>query len=846
MAQAISRADTMAAPADSDLAVPPLVGRLPPQCQKDVDELRRVVHAALARGTPAAAVSPDDFREVLLTGATGFVGRFFLRELLKQNERLVVHCLVRADSTEHGFQRLREAMEQAELWEEELAPRIRAVVGENCEERFGLGETEYSDLCVRIDAVYHLAADVGLVSPYADLREVNALALRSVLELCLRGRYKHLFYVSTMGIFPAYFCNFAREYSQSRIDDQMSPDVADMKRNFPLGVVGYPWTKLVSEQGALFAKAAGAPVAIFRLPLMGLPSTGYTHANDFPTRLFAAATQLEKTPPGFTIQRQSEPVDTVSEICTAISLNPDRRFTVYHCCDPEPPYEDLEVAEFGFYWQEVSYLSFRRSCQAVGEDSPLHGQWVLLDHFAPYWFNEDKTRHTLPISDRAIRQDCPRPIKWPALLIRHARSYDWIRRNKEKWPHSVPQARLDFDGLVAQAETYARRMGVPFEETYPAWKLEGLKQLIEALKLPEAGLRGTAISHVIYALTRALRNNATLARERQQHPEIEREEIERPVFVAGINRTGTTFLHRLLSRDPQFWALRRYELTEPVLSTGQYGTVAWTAEDPRRVYAEEVMSATGAVDALAGLHRVDMKEPEEDFMLLWLAFRTWAFTIGHHVPAYGRWLGAAGSREVYAHHRRVMQNFTWQRRQREPEGQRHWLLKAPFHLKELEALLETYPDAVFIQTHREPIEFMASWNSLAERLRGFTTDPRPSHETGAEQLAFMSGMLNDAMQIRASNPALEERWVDVRYADLVDDPMAAVRAIYARFGWPLEAAAASAMEDWLALQAEQRRHEPRHEYRLEDYGLTPDAVDEAFAPYRDFVAARGIDLSGGA
>ena len=846
MAHAVSRADTMAAPPAPDQAVPPLVGRLPPQCQRDVDELRRVVHAALTRETPAEAVSPDDLREVLLTGATGFVGRFFLRELLRQNERLIVHCLVRADSEEHGLNRLRDAMEQAEIWEEEFADRLRVMPGEFSQERFGLSEAAFDELCQKIDAVYHLAADVGLVVSYDDLREVNALGIRPVLELCLRTRFKHLFYVSSMGIFPAYFCNFAREYSQSRIDDQMSPDVTEMKNIFPLGAVGYPWSKLVAEQGVLFAKSAGVPIAIFRLPLMGLPSTGYTHANDFPTRLFAAATQLEKAPRGFTIQRQAEPVDTVIEICAAISLNPDRRFTVYHCCDPEPPYEDLEVAEFGFYWQEVSYRSFRRSCQAVGEESPLHGQWVLFDHFAPYWFSEDKIRHTLPISDRAIREDCPRPIKWPALLVRHARSYHWLRRNEEKWPHSVPQARLDFEGLVAQAGAYARRMGVPFEETYPAWKLEGLKQLIEALKSPEAGLRETAISHVIYGLTRALRNNATLARERQRHPEIEREEIERPVFVAGINRTGTTFLHRLLSRDPQFWALRRYELTEPVLATGEYGTVAWTAEDPRRVYAEELLSATGAIDALAGLHRVDMSEPEEDFMLLWLAFRTWAFATAHRVPGYGRWLAEAGSREVYAHHRYVMQNFTWQRRQREPEGERHWLLKAPFHLKELEALLETYPDAVFVQTHREPVEFMGSWNSLVERLRGFSTEPLPPHETGAEQLAFMSGMLNDAMRFRAANPALEERWVDVRYADLVDDPMAVVNAIYARLDWPLDPATTSAMDEWLTLQAEQRRQEPRHEYRLEDYGLTPEAVDEAFAPYRDFVAARGIALSDGA
>ena len=827
-------------------AVPPLAGRLPPQCQRDVDALRRFVRAALARETPAAPVSPDEVREVLLTGATGFAGRFFLRALLRQNEHVIVHCLVRAEDAEHGLARIRDALEVAEVWEDEFAPRLRAVPGDACAERFGLSDAAFDDLSRRIDAVHHLASNVGLVLSYADIREGNVLALRPVLELCLRTRFKHLFYISTMAVFPQYFCDFGGEYSRSPIGDQMAPDLAAMKKTFPLGVFGYPWSKLVAEQAVLSAQAAGVPAAIFRLPQMGFSSTGYTQANDFPARLFAAAIQVGKAPKGLSIQRNAEPVDTISEICVAISRNPRRRFTIYHLCDPEPPYEDVEVSDFGIYWESVSYQSFRRSCQALGEESPLHGQWVLLDHFAPYWFSDDKTGRALQISDRAIREDCPHPIKWPALLIRHARSHDWVRRNKEIWPYPIPQGRLDFDHLIGQARAYAERFGVPFERTYPAWMRAGLEQLVSALQSPEAGLRERRLSHVIYGLTRALRNNAALARERRQHPEIEREAIARPVFIVGINRTGTTLTHRLLSRDPRFWALRRYELTEPVLSSGDYATVAGTVDDPRRAFAEELIGATNVVDTLSGLHRTDIDEPEEDLWILWLTFSTWLFVAAHHVPDYGRWLAEIDSRDAYAHHRRVMQHFTWQRQQRAPHEARHWLLKMPFHLMELEALLETYPDAVFIQTHREPVQVMGSWNSILERIRSFTTEPRPPHETGAEQLAFMSGMLNDATRFRGSNPALEERWVDVRYADLVDNPMAVVRAIYARLGWPLGTPAASAMEGWLALQAEQRRQEPRHEYSLEDYGLTPDAVDEAFAPYRDFVAARGIDLSAGA
>jgi hypothetical protein len=419
---------------------------------------------------------------------------------------------------------------------------------------------------------------------------------------------------------------------------------------------------------------------------------------------------------------------------------------------------------------------------------------VLVDHFAPYWFSDDRAGRTRPISDRAIREDCTHPIKWPALLIRHARSNDWVRRHREVWPYPISSGRLDFDRLIGQARGYAERFGVPFEQIFPAWMRAGLEQLVGALQSPEAGLREQRLSHVIYGLVRALRNNAALAGERRQHPEIAREEITRPVFIVGINRTGTTLLHRLLSRDPQFWSLCRYELTEPVLSSGDYATVAGTADDPRRAFAEELIGATNVVDTLSGLHRTDIDEPEEDLWILWLTFSTWLFVVAHHVPAYGRWLAEAGSREAYAHHRRVMQHFTWQRRQRAPHGPRHWLLKMPFHLMELEALVETYPDAVFIQTHREPVQVMGSWNSILERIRSFTTEPRPPHETGAEQLALMSGMLNGAMKFRAARPALEARWVDVRYADLVDDPMAVVRAIYDHLGRAVDLCAREGIE----------------------------------------------------
>jgi len=821
-------------------SVPPLAGRLPSQCRRDVDDLRRFVHSTIARESPAAPVSASEFREVLLTGVTGFVGRFLLRELLRQNDRLVVHCLVRADGVKHGLTRIRAAMEHADIWDEAFAPRIRVVPGDLRPARFGLSTVDFDALCRRIDAVYHLAADVALVAAYRAIRETNVVSLRNVIELCVRIRCKHLFYISTMGVFAEYFCGFANEFMHGRIEHHMQPDLASMKRMFPIGFAGYPWTKLSAEQGVLFAHAAGLPVGIFRLPQTAMSSTGFTQAKDVMTRIFCAAAQVEMAPSGFSVQRHGEPVDTLAELCVAISTNPQRRFTVYHCCDPRPPHEEFNPADFGFYWREVPYDSFRRACQAFGENSPLHGQWNIVDHFGPYWFGAWKSEHSQPVCDHAIREDCPYPIEWPAALIRHARSHDWARNQGDDWPFPVPRGRLDFDRLIARCEGYAERMGVLFEQTYPVWMRAGLQRLMEALNTSEAGVLERKIPHVVYVLSRQLRANVALARERQQHPEITREPIVRPLFIVGINRTGTTLLHRLMARDRRFWTVRRYELTEPVLSTGEYATVARTVDDPRRGYLKELMAAIGIADRFAGLHHIDIDEPEEDFPILRLAFAAWIDTVAYHVPDYGAWLAETGSGHAYAHHRRVMQHFTWQRRQREPDEPRQWLLKMPFHLMELEVLLETYPDARFIQTHREPRQFMGSWNSMVERVRSITAEPRPRSDIGAEQLALMSGMLNGAMRFRASRPDLEQRWVDVNYVDLVENPIAIVRHIYECFEWRLEPEVREDMEEWLSRQAEQRRNEPAHRYSLEDFGLTPEKVDDAFAPYREFIDSRGI------
>ena len=221
-----------------------------------------------------------------------------------------------------------------------------------------------------------------MLSPYAALREASTRGCRTVLELALRRRAKHVFYASAMAVFPQYFCDFANGQVIER-GEQPDPDL--MKSVFPPGVMGYPWTKLVVEQALLSARTAGLPAAIMRLPQLGIAAeTGYVRSSDVKVRIAKAAFEAGVMPSGFRLPRTG-PADTVSEILTAISLDPRRQQAIYHLCHPAPRTWGPELDEVGL--REVSYAEFKRACQAREPRGPLHGYWRLLDRFAGYWFS---------------------------------------------------------------------------------------------------------------------------------------------------------------------------------------------------------------------------------------------------------------------------------------------------------------------------------------------------------------------------------------------------------------------------------------------------------------------------
>lgn len=819
-------------------AVPALTGNLPSQCRQDVNILRRFVHETIAHPLPTDAVSPAAFREVLLTGATGFVGCYVLSGLLQKNTEIIVHCLVRAKSIDEGEKRLQTTLQKADLWEENDRHRIRVIIGDMNEHHLGLTNEDFADLCHRIDAIYHFSATLSLVTTYLQLRENNVFSIRNIIELSLTTRFKHVFFASTLGIFPEYFCSFGREFETMWIKDESQPNIELMKRHFPPGMIGYPWSKLVSEQALLYAHAAGMPLAIFRLPLTGIATNGFVKPTDIVQRMSAAAVQVEKSPPGFGTRKYGDPVDILTDICIGISMNPERRHLIYHCCEREPRLDDLDPADMGLQLKEVTYSEFKRACLARGESSPLDGHWILVDHFSKYWFYDRETKISSQVSDRAIRNDCPNPIHWPSGLTKLIRAWDWIADPKNNWPYSLPNAKMEYELLVERARSYAESMDVQFEDTYPDWMLQGLQNVVESLKSSQVEFRESRHGLAVYQFSRLLRENAELARERKLHPEIENERIIKPIFIVGINRTGTTFLHRLMSRDPRFWTLRTFELFSSVLPDANYSSVAGTADDSRRNFVQDFFEALELPEYFAGIHHIDKDEPGEDIKLLDLAFASWTSNVFQFSSRHNEWLENTGSMHAYPHHRRVLQHFNWQRRLIEStQTDKQWLLKMPFHLMELENLINTYPDACFIQTHRAPNEFMGSWLNLVEKIRSrmWMFKPDLRYGLGIEQLKLMSDMMNRAVDFRTRHPDLEDRWVDINYSDFVRNPMNIVSEIYKKFDWSMEPNALDRMNSWRKQQDEKRRREVLHQYDLADYGLTPTMVDSAFENYLEFI-----------
>jgi hypothetical protein len=221
-----------------------------------------------------------------------------------------------------------------------------------------------------------------------------------------------------------------------------------------------------------------------------------------------------------------------------------------------------------------------------------------------------------------------------------------------------------------------------------------------------------------------------------------------------------------------------------------------------------------------GLHYMSADQVEECWQLLRQSVRSISYESLAHLPGYSEWLRTQDWVPVYRRHQRNLQLIGL------PDAGRRWVLKNPSHLFALDALLEVYPDALVIQTHREPRTAIASVCSLsAEATRGWSTTFH-GDLVGSTQLELWARGLEDFVAARARHDPAQ--FIDVSYEDFVADPLGTAQSIYTRFGLPLTPEARTAMQ---ALHTESTTGErrPSHRYSLADFGLTAEDVDARFA-----------------
>jgi hypothetical protein len=300
--------------------------------------------------------------------------------------------------------------------------------------------------------------------------------------------------------------------------------------------------------------------------------------------------------------------------------------------------------------------------------------------------------------------------------------------------------------------------------------------------------------------------------------------IERPVFITGLPRTGTTALHRLLAADPAHQGLELWLIEapqpRPPRDTWPGNPVfqhIQAAYEQHHVEHPEFM----------GVHYIAADQVEECWQLLRQSMRSVSYECLAHLPRYSAWLRGQDWTGAYRRHRRNLQLIGL------PDAGRRWVLKNPSHLFALDALLRAYPDALVIQTHRAPATAIASACSLAARASDGWSSAFRGEAIGRDQLELWASGLDEFLTVRARHdPA---RFCDVDYDRLVADPVGTAELVYARFGLPFTGAAADAMRALrpgrAAGPSAAAPGAAPHRYALADFGLTAGQVDERFAAY---------------
>ncbi|WP_408899447.1 sulfotransferase family protein [Nocardioides sp. R1-1] len=348
--------------------------------------------------------------------------------------------------------------------------------------------------------------------------------------------------------------------------------------------------------------------------------------------------------------------------------------------------------------------------------------------------------------------------------------------------------------------------------------VEGLHVLLDGYAR-EAGLTAKGRAKVEGSLANALAARLRTEAAWREHPAHADTSVTRPIFVTGLPRSGTTALHRLLCADPRHQGLQLWLAAAPQPRPRRED---WVSHPDFQAMQAQIDRRNAAVPGLKGMHFMAPDVVEECWWLEHQSMRSLAFPSVAHLPSYRAWLGRQDLRATYARHRRVLQLVGM------TSPEQRWVLKNPGHLFSLDALMAAYPDALVVQTHRDPRSVVASVSSLTSRTSAGTSTVFEGSVVGRDSLELWATAADRFLAARATyDPA---QFADVRYDEFVADPVGTVERVYDAFRLPFDDDARTAVTaaDDVSRRGERR---PDHAYSLEQFGLSAGEVTERFDRY---------------
>jgi hypothetical protein len=384
----------------------------------------------------------------------------------------------------------------------------------------------------------------------------------------------------------------------------------------------------------------------------------------------------------------------------------------------------------------------------------------------------------------------------------------------------VSPDRFDGDRLIAQAceEVGADDFGV--DQT---WR-DGYARILDGLT-HEARLSELGVEIAVLDVLRALKNRLQITAWRSAHPEVAGQQIEQPIVIVGQPRTGTTILFDLLAQDPELRAPLTWEVDAPCPPPlpQSYDTDPRIAETQASIEMSELI-----IPGFLAFHPMGALVGQECVRITAGQFCSMIYSVQYRLPSYYSWLlHDADHRESYRYHRKYLQHL----QSGVPGlGSCRWLLKSPAHLWTLDALVGEYPDALIVQTHRDPLNVISSISALTNHLRRMTSADTSVAECAQQSLEEIVVGLERGMKLRDSGVVPAEQVVDVQFADFIRDPFATIRDLYARLGRELSPVAEQRMRDHLAAHPGDGG---AGRYTWADTGLDAAAVREQVSAYQE-------------